>query len=201
MRILFFLSLLTLNVARAEFLPQSFRTNFEQKYKSIISGKEKISLGAMDYSYPGKIRFEITNPEQTIFVSDAKTSWYYTAPFDPKEKGEVIIQDSNKLLITKFFDTLKKGLITNTSYTVEKNDKGYVLQFSEKVSKELNIFKAQLISEVKDLKKLSEIKEIILFYKDKKEVKLTFSSFIENVKFDSSYFNFKIPQNTKEIRQ
>lgn len=199
-RLFYFLIFLSFG-AKADFLPQSFRTNFEQKYKSVVSKKEKVSLGSMDYSYPGKIRFELTNPEQTIFVSDAKTSWYYTAPFDPKEKGEVVIQDSNKLLITKFFDYLKKGLETNQAYKVEKSSKDVVLVFSDKVANELNILKAQLVSDVKEIKKLSEIKEINLFYKDKKEVKLTFSSFIENVKFESNYFVFKIPQNTKEVKQ
>lgn len=187
----------------AGFLPNSFRANFEQRFISTITGKEKISIGSIDYAYPGQIRFEIITPEKTTFVSNGKKSWYYTAPFDPKEKGEVIIQPSNKLLITKFFDYLKNGLDSNDTYTVVKEKNEYILSFNAKAQKELSIEKARL--EVNDklttMNKLSELKQITLIYKDNKKVKLTFSNLLENVKFEQNYFDYKIPENTKEVHQ
>lgn len=189
--------------AHAGFLPNSFRSNFEQKFTSTITGKEKISTGSIDYAYPGQIRFEIVSPDKTIFVSNGKKSWYYTAPFDPKEKGEVIIQPSNKLLITKFFDYLKNGLENNEIYTVAKEKNEYVLTFNPKAQKELSIERARL--EVNDkltsMNKLSDLKQMTLLYKDNKKVKLTFSNLLENVKFEPNYFDYKIPENTKEVMQ
>lgn len=187
----------------AGFLPNSFRANFEQRFISTITGKEKISSGSIDYAFPSQIRFEIVLPEKTTFVSNGKKSWYYTAPFDPKEKGEVIIQSSNKLLITKFFDYLKNGLESNDIYAVAKDKNEYVLTFNAKAQKELSIEKARL--EVNDklttMNKLSDLKQITLLYKDNKKVKLTFSNLLENVKFELNYFDYKIPENTKEVIQ
>lgn len=190
-------------VAHAGFLPNSFRANFEQRFISTITGKEKISSGSIDYAYPGQIRFEVVLPEKTTFVSNGKKSWYYTAPFDPKEKGEVIIQPSNKLLITKFFDYLKNGLESNDTYTVVKEKNEYVLTFKAPAQKELSIEKARLEmnDKVTTMTKLSELKQITLLYKDNKKVKLTFSNLLENVKFEQNYFDYKIPENTKEVHQ
>lgn len=203
MNFFIFFALLISVGAQAGFLPNSFRANFEQRFISTITGKEKISSGSIDYAYPGQIRFEIVLPEKTTFVSNGKKSWYYTAPFDPKEKGEVIVQPSNKLLITKFFDYLKNGLEDNDIYKVTKEKNEYILAFNPKAQKELSIEKARL--EVNDkltsMNKLSDLKQITLLYKDNKKVKLTFSNLLENVKFEQNYFDYKIPENTKEVQQ
>jgi outer membrane lipoprotein-sorting protein len=143
----------------------------------------------------------MTEPENTIFVSNGTKAWYYTAPFDVKEKGEVIVQPSNKLLITKFFDYLNKGLESNETYSVKKEKEYFIITFSDKAQKELSILKAHLDHDNKVISKLSEIKSLKIFYKDGKEVKLTLSSFIENVKFDKTYFDFKVPDNTKIVDQ
>jgi outer membrane lipoprotein carrier protein len=201
MKILLITLFLLTSQSWAGFLPSSFRANFEQSFKSTISGKDKKSLGSIDYSYPGKIRFEMTEPENTIFVSNGSKAWYYTAPFDVKEKGEVIVQPANKLLITKFFDYLNKGLDTNETYTVKKEKDFYVITFREKAQKELSILKAHLDYDNKVITKLADLKSLVIFYKDGKEVRLTLSSFMENVKYEKSYFDFKIPDNTKVVDQ
>ena len=201
-KLIILISLMIFNTSwAASFLPSSFRANFEQSFKSTITGKEKKSSGAIDYFYPGKIRFEITVPENTIFVSNGIKSWYYTAPFDPKEKGEVVVQSADKLLITKFFDYLKSGLETNEAYTVTKEKDYYLIAFNDKAQKELGIVKAHLDHQGKNVTKLVELKNLIIFYKDKKEVKLSLSSLIENVKFEKNYFEFKVPENTKVVEQ
>ena len=103
--------------------------------------------------------------------------------------------------ISKFFDYLNKGLDTNETYFVKKEKEFYVITFREKAQKELSILKAHLYYENKVITKLSELKSLVIFYKDGKEVRLTLSSFMENVKFEKSYFDFKIPENTKVVDQ
>ena len=83
-----FLSL-SLQVARAEFLPQGFSARFEQEYVSILKGNTKKGQGFVDYKYPSNIRFETSTPSQIIFVSNGVKSWYYRAPFIEGEEGEV----------------------------------------------------------------------------------------------------------------
>lgn len=199
----FIVFLISLNLwAESGFLPNSFRANFEQKFISTVSGKEKKSNGNIDYQYSGKIRFEVVSPDPTLFVSNGIKSWYYTTPFDPKEKGEVVISDSNKLLVSKFFDYLKNGLETNNFYSVKKEVNDLVLIFNPKEVKNLGVQKAILnFGDKKNPTKLSELKLLNLVYKDGKKVNLTFSNLLENVKFDNNYFDFKIPLNTKEVKQ
>ena len=183
---------------QAGFLPNSFRANFEQRIVSTISGQEKISSGSIDYAYPGQIRIEYIIPIKSTFVSNRKKSWYYTPPFDVKEKGDVIIQPSNVLHFTKIFDYLKNGLEKNEVYSVTKEKNEYALIFNSKLKEELSIESLRL--EFSDANnKLSDLKHITLVYKDNKKVKLAFSNLLENVKFEKDLFDFKIPENTKVV--
>lgn len=183
---------------QAGFLPNSFRANYEQRILSTISGKEKISSGSIDYAFPGKIRIEYISPVKMTFVSNGKKSWYYTPPFDVKEKGEVTIQSSNVLHFTKIFDYLKHGLDKNEVYSVSKEKNEYVLTFNAKAKKDLSIENLRLeFSDVNN--KFSDLKQIILVHNDNKNVKLIFSNLLENVKFEKDLFDFIIPENTKVV--
>ena len=87
-----------------DFIPNTFKAYFKQSYKSSLSGKEKITKGYIEYFYPGRVRFEVTSPDKTIFVSNPQTTWYYNAPFIDGEPGEVLIKKTGKMVISKFFD-------------------------------------------------------------------------------------------------
>ena len=83
-------------LSRNNFIPDTFKANFKQSYKSSLSGKEKVTEGHIEYFYPGRVRFEITSPDKTIFVSNPTTTWYYNAPFVDGEPGEVLIKKTGK---------------------------------------------------------------------------------------------------------
>ena len=134
MRETFYLALffsLSSHVQSKAFLEKEFRIKFTKELKSIL-GKKKISEGTLTYQYPGKIRIEQQRPFKTMYISNGKQAWIYSAPFDPKkEKGEVSLLDPQRVPLTKVLDELKRGLRSNKMYHISKKDKALTLNFRE----------------------------------------------------------------------
>lgn len=196
--ILFALLIPTLSLA-ASFVPESFSANFEESFVSVATGKEKKSFGKIDYKYPGHIRFEKKSPDVSIFVSNPEKSWYYVPPFVKGEKGEVTIQESNKLVLTKFLDALKNGIENSKLFTHQYNNKELTLVFTAAIQKDTHLKEATLIadSEAKKIKSLKEFDRLQLVYNDGRKVTLKFVDLKEGESFSKSHFEFDIPGNTK----
>ena len=200
---LFALMVPTLSLA-ASFVPESFSSNFEESYVSALSGKEKKSFGKIDYQYPGHIRLEKTSPDASTFVANPEKSWYYVPPFVSKakkaktEKGQVTIQESNKLVITKFLDALRNGLEGNKLFSHKFDKNKIVFTFDSAIQKEMNLKQAILIadSDAKKIKSLKEFERLELVYTDGKKINTKFVDLKEGVKFAKSHFEFEIPSNT-----
>jgi len=183
----------------AEFVPKSFSINFEQIIKSTHSGRLKKSLGTLDYQKPGKIRFEVTEPEHTIFISNLRTNWYYTAPFIPGEKGEVIIEKSNSSgarVLGYLFESLRQGLKSNNDYTVKMSEGNSILEFSKSKERQIGISKAILNFKDKSNLKFENLAGLSLVYSDKKQAKLVLKRIEVGTVYNASFFNFQVPPNT-----
>ena len=120
---------LSFHVQSKAFLEKKFRIKFTKELKSILKKKRK-SEGTLTYQYPGKIRIEQQRPFKTMYISNGKQAWIYSAPFDPKkEKGEVSLIDPRRVPLTKVLDELTKGLKSNKVYRISKKDKTLTLNF------------------------------------------------------------------------
>lgn len=67
--------------------------------------QEKKSEGRVFFKKPGKMRWEYTDPEQQLLVSDGRTMWYYVA-----EDQQVIIQDAEDAYGSKTPITFLSGM-------------------------------------------------------------------------------------------
>lgn len=184
----------------AEFLPQSFTTKFEQEYVSTLKGKVKKGKGAIEYKYPGQIRFETNTPSTVIFVSNGSKSWYYRAPFIEGEQGEVTESkptDGSSIYI-KFFDSLKNGLVSNDLYDVKKGEPATIV-FKEKTSKDLGIKESVIYFKTKGSQKFEDVEIIELVFPDGKKSKLKFVDLKVNQNLGADRFNFTPPANTKKV--
>jgi outer membrane lipoprotein carrier protein len=195
-KLLIILSLLPFNIYASTFIPKAFSAKFEQVYKSALTGKEKKSKGSIDYSYPGSIKLETQTPESLIYVSNNKSTWYYTPPFIPGESGQVSIQQSSKDSLTKFLDLLRKGLKSNKYYSVKKSKGSAKVSFKKSAQKDLGVKEATLFFSKKG-ESFSNIKKITMIQVDKKVKTLLLSKINTSPKFKKGYFDFKIPKNTK----
>ena len=181
-----------------EFIPDTFKAYFKQSYKSSLSGKEKITIGHIEYFYPSRVRFEVTSPDKTIFVSNPSKTWYYNAPFIEGEPGEVLIKKTGKMVISKFFDILKTGLKNNDYYKVENKNNLYEVTFSKNIIDEIGIKKSILsFKKIKGTPHFSDVRYIDLHYSDKRIVKMTFSKIEKSITFPKNRFVFKVPENTQ----
>lgn len=194
MKVIILLSLLfSINIDAA----QNFKLIFEQKYKSKISNRDKVSKGFLVYSYPKKIRIEIEKPDLVIFVSNGMKSWYYRPPFIAGEPGEVIVNsagDSLNLLAT-FFDSIQKGFDKNKAFEAIKNENTITLNFSETYRKKLKVKMASL-SYLDKTYNISKIQKMILTYENDEKGEFFIVKY-ETPAIDNQIFDFQIPTNTK----
>jgi len=192
---------LFISTARADFLPSSFSVDYEEISVSSATGKEKKSLGKIDYQYPKHIRAEVLSPDPSTFVANPTTSWHYTPPFIEGEEGQVKVQKADQLPMTKFLDALKNGNKSNSSYSVSFSGKQMILTFSEALKKQLSMKQAILVSEgeASQAASLGDYKELLLEPNTGKRTRMKFISFRTGVSFAADHFTFRVPPKTKIV--
>jgi len=84
----------------------------EATFNQIIDVKStrqtKKAQGKIWIKRPNKLRWETINPDPNILVSDGKTFWFYTPPFEKGERGQVIIKKTAQVQ-TQFLNALLSG--------------------------------------------------------------------------------------------
>lgn len=197
---LFLITLLAGPALAKSFLPTAFHSTFTQEYVSKVSGKTVTTKGELTYLYPGHLKLEVKSPDEVLYISNPKKSWYYTPPFAKGEPGEVKISDNPDNVLERFFNVLKNGLENNKSYTVAKGKTGgHVLSFKADAAKRLGIKEAVLFfkGESTDFGALNRLK-----IKDSEDqVKdFTLSELNATAKVEKSQFDFTPPENTRISR-
>ena len=190
--------------ACAAVLPSSFRVEFEQIHKSVLRKRKQVSQVSLDYKFPSQIILETQGQTETRYVSNGKTSWYYTAPFIPDEQGEVIVQNKVDLGLLKFFDSLKKGLKKNDYFQFNYHGRKLTFEFTPKGIQDLSLSSA--VFHAKNSKKLDDLtlkdfEKIVLNKTNKKTLELIIKKVDESKKFNSRHFYFKPPKNTKVVKR
>ena len=197
MKNLILFTALTLSSVASAFLPASFRVHYTQEEKSIATGKIKKSEGQIEYRMPGNIRFEISKPNQVIFVANPKKSWFYTAPAFEGEAGEVTISGGANHPILKFFDVVAKGdLKDNENYKVSRDQLSTKLDFSTKAQNDFGLTSALLRFEKSEV--FSDLSAIAVTLTDGKTIRLQLTKLEPNVALPSKNFVFEIPDNTRK---
>ncbi len=180
-------------------MPSSFSANFEESFVSVATGKEKKSYGKIDYKYPGHIRFDKISPEPSTFVSNPDKSWYYVPPFISGEQGQVTIQKSNKLPLTKFLDSIRNGVEASSLFKPTYSGNNLELRFNTQMQKDTSLKEVVLHSSTEARKALSisDFDKLTLVYLDGRQVHLKFIDLKQDVSFSSNHFNFVVPAKTK----
>jgi outer membrane lipoprotein carrier protein len=81
---------------------------FSQETDVKATRQVKKAKGRIWIKRPNKLRWETLEPDPNILVSDGKTFWFYTPPFDVSERGQVIIKRSAQIQ-TRFLNALLSG--------------------------------------------------------------------------------------------
>lgn len=79
---------------------KTISAEFEQTQESALTHSKKTSYGKIWIKKPNQIRWETQRPDPNLLVSDGKTYWFYTPPFDPQDpqdQGEVLVRKASQV--------------------------------------------------------------------------------------------------------
>ncbi len=183
---------------KTSFLPKTFEAQFVKEEKSVLSGKTLKSQGKIVYQYPGRIRMESTGNDKTVFVSNPFDTYFYTPPVFEDVPGELTINKTKNVPISKFFDSLEKGLKTNPIYTVEDKKKYIYLSFAKTGVEEMKILSAKLFFDGKN--EFSHLKKVEITLDNQKNMQFNFDHIKVNATITKNTFEFKAPANTRVSR-
>jgi outer membrane lipoprotein carrier protein len=186
--------------AATEFMPKNFQLEFEQVFKSLLTGQEKKSKGLLLYLYPGQIKLEIGEKlDLTVLVANSEKMWFYRSPL-PGDKGELVERMVAKTGLVRFFDVLKKGLIPNNLYSVEKVGENFLLKFATNISRETEL-KSAMLTFKKRINTFLNLDSIDLEYVSGKKIKMVVLSIKSDLTLTEKDFTFTPPENTKVIKE
>lgn len=172
----------------------AFTANFSQKVKTPTSQREKLSKGTLQILSPGKIRWEIQTPDPQLIVSDGKIFWHYTPPFEPTDRGQVIVKKASEFK-TPVLDALLAGRFSNSNNLSIRSTGPRTFLLTPKKRGALSIKKIEVILHPTEL----ALQTIALDYVDGNHTEISLSE----VKFSHSLapevFDFKIPERTDVV--
>ena len=183
---------------KTSFLPKSFHATFVKEEKSAISQKIKKNEGELYYQYPSRIRMEAKGKRKTIYISNPFQTYLYTPPVFDDVPGELTINKSKNNPMSKFFDSLKKGLVSNKIYKVKKKGQKVFLSFTKEGEKEMKIHSAEL--KFLGKQEFSRLKEVQIVLDNKKKMLFRFEKIAINKELKRSLFEFDAPKNTRISR-
>ncbi len=183
---------------KTSFLPKTFEAKFVKEEKSVLSGKTLKSQGKIIYQYPGRIRMESTGNDKTVFVSNPFETYFYTPPVFEDVPGELTVNKTKNVPISKFFDSLEKGLKSNSIYKVEDKNKFVYLGFTKAGVEEMKILSAKLYFDGK--KEFSHLKKAEITLDNQKNMLFNFDHIKVNTTITKNTFEFKAPSNTRISR-
>lgn len=176
----------------------SLQASFEQEEVSKALGDTKKSQGKIAWKAPDRLRWETETPDPNLLVSDGKTMWFYTPPFDESEKGQVIIRKAaqmknrliDALLAGRFSSAVKQGLRIeglpeNTFKLLPR--KGTVGTLK--------------VAQVKIEPEKHQIIQVSLEYRDGNRSSISLSSIELGKAIPTESFTFKVPPRTDTLKE
>jgi outer membrane lipoprotein carrier protein len=168
---------------------------FDQVTDIKATKQVKKAEGKIWIKRPNKLRWETINPDPNILVSDGKTFWFYTPPYDKGDRGQVIIKKTAQVQ-TQFLNALLSGTFsfTNGSTSIEsKSSNEFVLK--PKAGTAGDVQTAELtIDPVKHT-----VSKLVLTHVSGNRTEIKLKSINLNSKLEDKLFRFDPDKNTDKI--
>jgi outer membrane lipoprotein carrier protein len=168
---------------------------FKQLTESAATGTKKPSEGRIAIKRPDKVRWETTSPDPNLLVSNGKKAWYYTAPFDETEHGQVTEYPASRIK-SKLADAILSGEFSGKDLKIKTID---VTHFSiiPKKGTAANVKEAKV--KVDPIQKT--IVQVEILYDDGNHAQIDLSNIKLGEKLGDDVFVFQAPPNTDHIKQ
>jgi outer membrane lipoprotein carrier protein len=176
----------------------SLEALFEQEEVSKALGDTKKSQGKISWKAPNRLRWETETPDPNLLVSDGKTVWFYTPPFDETEKGQVIIRKASQLK-NRLIDALLAGRF---SAAVKQGLRIEVLPENRfKLLPRKGTVGGLKVAQVQIEPEKSQITQVSLEYRDGNRSSISLSSIELGKAIPSESFSFKLPARTDILKE
>jgi outer membrane lipoprotein carrier protein len=176
----------------------SLQASFEQEEVSKALGDTKKSQGKISWKAPNRLRWETETPDPNLLVSDGKTVWFYTPPFDETEKGQVIIRKASQLK-NRLIDALLAGRF---SAAVKQGLRIEVLPENRfKLLPRKGTVGGLKVAQVQIEPEKSQITQVSLEYRDGNRSSISLSSIELGKAISTESFTFKLPPRTDILKE
>ena len=168
---------------------------FNQETDVKATRQIKKAKGRIWIKRPNKLRWETLEPDPNILVSDGQTFWFYTPPFDPTERGQVIIKKTAQVQ-TRFLNSLLSGSFDfgNGAVSIEDRMRGRFL-LRPKPGTAGDVKSAEI--EIDPIKKTIHQVELVHASGNRTAIKLEELKLLS--KIDDKWFRFIPDKNTDKI--
>jgi outer membrane lipoprotein carrier protein len=168
----------------------SLQADFVQVNDVVATGQKKTSSGTIKAKQPDKVRWETEKPDKNLLVTDGKTFWFYTPPFEEGERGQLIEKKASQVqsqlasaLLSGKFTSSKMRITTLAPSRFEvkpnKGTAGTVVRAEVYVNPELRV-----------------IEKVMLEHKGGNRSEITLSKIQLGEKLGEDLFKFEAPPNS-----
>lgn len=177
----------------------TIQAQFDQITESTGLQRKKHSSGTITIKTPDKIRWETLSPDKNILVSDGKTFWFYTPPFESGENGQLIERKGKDIR-----STLTSALMTGSFSAAQRNAKMKIIRNTPaEYTLLLKKGSAGTVTQAKIQIDLKEklIKKVILNHSDGNTAEISLSQIHLGQQTADSLFTFTAPPNTDIVNE
>ena len=176
---------------------QGIEARFDQVTDIKATKQIKKAEGKIWIKRPNKLRWETINPEPNILVSDGKTFWFYTPPFEKGDRGQVIIKKTAQVQ-TQFLNALLSGTFdfADGSTTIEtKSPHEFILKPKNGTAGDVKTAEIS-IDPVKHT-----VSQLILTHTSGNRTEIKLKEINLNSKLEESLFRFVPDHDTDKISE
>ncbi|MBC7691898.1 MAG: outer membrane lipoprotein chaperone LolA [Methylotenera sp.] len=169
---------------------------FNQVNEIASTKQKKTSAGVLLIKHPNQLRWETLTPDKNLLVSDGKTFWFYTPPFEAGERGQVIERRSSEVQ-SRLANLLLSGSFSSTQDMKldQKSPTEFVLTPNKGTAGSVTLAQFQIDLDKKVIQKVS------LEYEGGNHSEITLSEIEIGKALDPRYFSFVTPPETDRVKQ
>lgn len=184
---------------------QSLQADMIQEVYQAALARTKTSKGSITLSKPNFVKWEITEPEANVMVSNGRKLWYYTPDAGGKNKGQVIVRKSAELEKQPIFRILSGAAALDKEFKIisQQESTDSTVQ-GERSWMEIRLKPKKSMGDLSEVKlSISSkylISELVIENMSGNKTKITLQNQALGAKLPPVLFDFKPPQGTEVIK-
>jgi outer membrane lipoprotein carrier protein len=187
---------LLLEVEKAYSKAGTLSAEFSQTERIASMDRTKSSSGRILIKKPNRLRWETEKPDRNLLVSDGKTFWFYTPPFEEGERGQVIVRDARQVQ-SKLADALLSGNFAKLrGMRIEGKPGGSVFVLKPGKGSAGDVKRAEVTIEPEQ----KQIRKVVLEFAGGNRTEIALSNIRLGESAPDEKFQFKTPENTDVLK-